>query len=200
MAYLLQDDDNPMEDRPYNDGLEMEIEPMARSQKGKGRQRDLEPTSSRDERARRQRSPSPGEVETRSRVNRQAARMNRQRSDSVGTSASTEGLWKNDATLGIVSHVAPCSTCKSYAMHLFQYKFERDPLYLNAVDCRDREISAKERALANQRYDDYEDELNELKATIASLEDELDRLRHGGHQNKRARTRSEERRVGKECQ
>ena len=43
--------------------------------------------------------------------------------------------------------------------------------------------------MANQRYDDYEDELNKLKATIASLEDELDWLRHSGHQNKRARTR-----------
>ena len=131
MAYLPQDDDNPMEERPYNDVLEMEMEPLARSQKGKGRQRDLEPTSLRDERARRQRSPSPGKVETRSRVNRQAARTNRQRSDSVGTSASTDGLWKNDATLGIVSHVVSCSTCKSYAMHLFQYEFERDPLYLD---------------------------------------------------------------------
>ena len=130
-----------MEDRPYNDGLEMEIEPMARSQKGKGRQRDLEPTSSRDERARRQRSPSPGKVETRSRVNRQAARVNRQRSDGVGMSASTEGLWKNDATLGIVSSITHCSTCKSYAMHLFQYEFERDPLYLDEIgraSCRER--------------------------------------------------------------
>ena len=134
MGYLPQDDDDLMEDRPYNDGLEMEIKPMARSQKGKGRQRDLEPTSSRDERARRQCSPSPGEVETCSRINRQAMRVNRQRSDGVGTSASTDGLWKNDATLGIVSHVTPCSTCKSYAMHLFQYEFERDPLYLDTVD------------------------------------------------------------------
>ena len=126
MVYLLQDDDDPMEDQPYSEALG--------SQKGKGRQWDLEPTSSRDERTRRQRLPSPGEVETHSRVNRQAVRANRQRSNGVGMSASTKGLWKNDATLGIVSHVTPCSTCKSYAMHLFQYEFKCDPLYLDTVD------------------------------------------------------------------
>ena len=43
--------------------------------------------------------------------------------------------------------------------------------------------------MANQRYDDYEDELNKLKATIMSLEDKLARLRHGVHQNKQACTR-----------
>ena len=88
-------------------------------------------------------------METHSRVNRQAARVNRQRSNGVGTTASTEGLWKKDATLGIVSHVVLCSTCKSWTMHLFQYKFERNPLYLDAVNHQDRKISAKERALAN---------------------------------------------------
>ena len=150
MAYLPQADNDLMGDWPYSDRLEMEMEPLARSQKGKGRQQDLEPTSSRDERTKRQQSPLPGEVETCSRVNRQAARVNRQRSDRVGTSASTEGLWKNNATLGIISHIPPCSTCKNYTMHLFQYKFKHDLLYLNAVDHQDKEILAKKRALANQ--------------------------------------------------
>ena len=54
MAYLPQDDDDLIGEQPYNNALEMEIKPLAQSQKGKKRKQDLEPTSSRDKRARRQ--------------------------------------------------------------------------------------------------------------------------------------------------
>ena len=50
MAYLLQDNNDLMGDWTYDDALEMEIEPLAQSQKGKARQQDFEPTSSRDKR------------------------------------------------------------------------------------------------------------------------------------------------------
>ena len=127
--------------------------------------------------------PFPGELESCSRI---AARTSRQRRGDVRTSSCTMGSWRNDATLGIVSHTAPCSTCKDYTMHLFQHEFKRDLLYLNAVDCRDCEIAAKERALAHHHYNDYEDELHKLRVKIASLEEELDQQGESSHPHKRA--------------
>jgi hypothetical protein len=177
-------DDDPMDDSPLPAPHICEAGAPQRGRErreGKRRERDLELQGSRRgynlelqgsrrEEARGRSQSSGGSVEP--------ARDDRRHDPDRRTRmAPPVDEWRYDSHLGIMVHRGGCRTCKSYAIHVYQHKFNQDREYMEAQNQRDWDLTIEARRIAERAYDSYEDEIAELKAKIHGLEDQLDRWR-----------------------
>ena len=136
--------DDPMGDNDDNFKAHhsRETNPGGRSRKGKEKRARSEPPSSDtdEEKRRSRRSPSPGELRARARANRQSARGERQRRDSVGTSAYTTSFWRSNEHGNLV-HRGQCNVCRDYALHVYGHALDEDLELLDAKDRRNKELT-----------------------------------------------------------
>jgi hypothetical protein len=73
--------------------------------------------------------PTPGQIRDRARASRQAARAERQRRDSVGTSSHTTDAWRA-SDHGNLVHQGLCDVYRVYTLHVYENMLDHNPHFL----------------------------------------------------------------------